>query len=107
MVDDMTDDIDILVVGGGVAGMTATTALAHAGWHVLCVDQAPESAGATDTRTTAFLHPAIELLSEIGVWDKVAADIAPLTTMRLIDAGGEVNEYPVFTGYDRVFAHSV
>lgn len=88
----MTDNLDILVVGGGVAGLTATAALAQAGWRVLCVDQAPESAGATDTRTTAFLHPAIELLSEIGVWQGLAAEIAPLTTMRLIDAGGPENE---------------
>lgn len=88
----MADDFDILVVGGGVAGLTATAALAHGGWRVLCVDQAPESAGASDTRTTAFLSPAVDLLRECGVWDKVAADIAPLTTMRLIDAGGAANE---------------
>ena len=88
----MTDELDILVVGGGVAGLTATAALAHAGWRVVCVDQAPESAGAADTRTTAFLRPAVEMLSEIGVWQRVAADIAPLTTMRLIDAGGPENE---------------
>ena len=83
---------EILVVGGGVAGLTATAVLADAGWHVLCVDQVPETVGATDNRTTAFLGPAVDLLSECGVWQRLAADIAPLATMRLIDAGGQQNE---------------
>ncbi|MGB1214329.1 MAG: FAD-dependent oxidoreductase [Pikeienuella sp.] len=96
----MSNDLDILVVGGGVAGLTATVALAHAGWQVLCVDQAPEGAGANDTRTTAFLGPAVDLLRDCGVWGKVAADIAPLNTMRLIDAGGETNEAREIADFD-------
>ncbi|MGB0505898.1 MAG: FAD-dependent monooxygenase [Pikeienuella sp.] len=83
---------DILVVGGGVAGLTATAAFADAGYDVICVDKAPESAGAHDTRTTAFLGPAVDLLQKIGVWSRLSAEVAPLSTMRLIDAGGVVNE---------------
>ncbi len=86
------EDIDILVVGGGVAGLSATAVLAAAGHHTLCIDRSPKDAGLRDSRTTAFLRPAVDLLSETGVWQLLDGATAPLNTMRLIDAGGEVNE---------------
>lgn len=86
------EDVDILVVGGGVAGLTATAVLAGAGRRTLCIDAAPREAGAGDSRTTAFLRPAVDLLTEAGVWPRLDGAIAPLDTMRLIDAGGVRNE---------------
>lgn len=82
---------DILVVGGGVAGLSATAAFAARGRRVICVDRAPAEAGLRDTRTTAFLRPAVELLEEAGVWPLLEGETAPLNTMRLIDAGGPEN----------------
>jgi len=86
------EDTDILIVGGGVAGLTAAAVLAAAGHQTLCIDAAPRDAGARDSRTTAFLRPAVELLTDAGVWDLLSGATAPLHTMRLIDAGGVVNE---------------
>ena len=59
-------DYDILVSGGGVAGLTAAAVFGSAGFTVLCVDPAPpitarEAEGA-DQRSTAFLQPAQALL---------------------------------------------
>lgn len=96
----MRQDTDILIIGGGVAGLTATAAFAAAGFDTICVDRAPVAAGASDTRTTAFLRPAVELLTEIGVWPKIAGEIAPLNLMRLIDAGGEANEAREIADFD-------
>jgi len=86
------EDVDILVVGGGVAGLAATAVLAGVGRQVLCIDAAPREAGAKDGRTTAFLRPAVDLLTEAGVWPRLEGATAALDTMRLIDAGGAVNE---------------
>lgn len=86
------EDVDILVVGGGVAGLTATAVLASAGRRTHCIEAAPLEAGAKDTRTTAFLRPAVELLTQAGVWGRLSGAAAALDTMRLIDAGGAVNE---------------
>ncbi len=86
------EEKDILVVGGGVAGLTATAAMAAAGWDTLCVDMASADAGLRDTRTTAFLRPAVDLLTEAGVWSRLDGATEALDTMRLIDAGGEANE---------------
>ena len=83
---------DILISGGGIAGLTAAAAFGSAGFSVQCVDPTPpitdrNSAGA-DLRTTAFLQPARTLLAEAGLWDRLAPHAAPLDIMRIIDAGG-------------------
>lgn len=85
-------DCDIVVAGGGVAGLTAASVFGRAGFSVVCVDPAPpvterEAKGA-DLRTTAFLQPARELLEEAGLWARLADHAAPLQVMRIIDAGG-------------------
>jgi len=85
-------DYDILVSGGGVAGLTAAAVFGSAGFSVLCVDPAPpittrEAEGA-DLRTTAFLQPAQALLDRAGLWDRLAPHAAGLQIMRIVDTGG-------------------
>lgn len=85
-------DHDIIVSGGGIAGLTATAAFASAGFDVLCVDPTPpitsRDATGADLRSTAFLQPARQLLIDIGLWDRLAPHATPLQIMRIIDAGG-------------------
>ena len=87
---------DIVISGGGVAGLTAAAAFGSAGFSVICVDPEPPVTSATatgaDLRTTAFLQPSVEVLQAAGLWDKLAPHAAPLQIMRIIDAGGEANE---------------
>ncbi len=87
---------DILISGGGVAGLTAAAAFGTAGFNVICVDPAPpiterDAAGA-DLRTTAFLQPARDFLDRAGIWNKLAPHASPLQIMRIVDAGGETPE---------------
>lgn len=100
----MTDTCDILISGGGIAGMTAAAAFGAAGFNVICVDPAPpitqgDEAGA-DMRTTAMLQPARRVLEAAGVWGGLADHAAPLQVMRIIDAGGEVAEPRVVKEFD-------
>ncbi|HSF93869.1 MAG TPA: FAD-dependent oxidoreductase [Thermohalobaculum sp.] len=83
---------DILVAGGGIAGLTAAARLGSAGFSVVCVDPAPAQAPGTDQRTTAFLEPAVATLERAGAWAGMEAGAAPLRTMRLVDAGGTERE---------------
>ena len=88
----MTDTCDILISGGGVAGLTAAAAFATSGFRVVCVDPAPpvtdrEAQGA-DLRTTAIQQPARALLERCGIWDRFAPHAEPLQIMRIVDAGG-------------------
>ncbi|MFQ5566419.1 MAG: FAD-dependent oxidoreductase [Paracoccaceae bacterium] len=85
-------EADILVAGGGIAGLSATARLAAAGFEVTCVDPAPPDAPGADQRTTAFLEPAVATLERAGAWAAMAPHAAALWTMRLVDAGGEARE---------------
>ncbi|MCB2118479.1 MAG: FAD-binding protein, partial [Rhodobacteraceae bacterium] len=66
---------DILISGGGVAGLTAAAAFGAAGFSVVCVDPAPPvteaAAEGADMRTTAFLQPARGVLAEAGLWQRL------------------------------------
>ncbi|TMV09504.1 UbiH/UbiF family hydroxylase [Ruegeria sediminis] len=92
----MKDSCNILVSGGGIAGLTAAAAFGAAGFDVVCVDPAPpvteRDAEGSDLRTTAFLQPARGLLEQCGLWARLAEHAAPLQIMRIVDAGGEVPE---------------
>lgn len=92
----MADTCDILISGGGIAGLTTAAAFASAGFDVICVDPtAPvteRDAAGSDLRTTAFLQPAQVLLERCGLWARLADHAAPLQIMRIIDAGGELPE---------------
>jgi 2-octaprenyl-6-methoxyphenol hydroxylase len=87
---------DILISGGGIAGLTAACAFGASGFSVICVDPTPpitsESAGGADLRTTAFLQPSQRLLARIGLWDRLDPYAAALQIMRIVDAGGETSE---------------
>lgn len=86
------DDIDILISGGGIAGLITAAAFGAEGLSVICVDPAPpvtdEGADGADLRTTAFLAPSVDLLNRIGLWDRLSPFATPLQVMRIVDAGG-------------------
>ncbi len=85
-------DFDIVIAGGGLAGLSAAAAFGARGMRVLCVDPAPpvtagEATGA-DWRTTAILQPGQDLMEEAGLWDRLAPHASALKVMRIVDAGG-------------------
>lgn len=97
-------DCDIVISGGGIAGLTAAAAFGTAGFRVVCVDPAPpvtdaETKGA-DLRSTAMLQPAKALLTRAGLWEPLAPHAAPLQVMRIIDAGGDTPEPRVTREFD-------
>ena len=86
------DKTDILVAGGGIAGLSAAARLAADGQQVTIVDPAPAEPTTADRRTTAFLQPAIATLQTAGVWDAMAGHGTALRVMRIVDAGGQVRQ---------------
>ena len=81
---------DILIAGGGIAGMIAALVFAREGFKVTCVEAAPKptKSAAQDLRSTAFLMPSIRLLDEAGILSGLQDIAAPLRLMRIVDAGG-------------------
>ena len=85
-----THDCDILVSGGGVAGLAASCLFGHAGFGVLCVDPAAPPGGdgaqGEDLRSTAFLQPALALFERAGLRGRLEPHAAALQTMRIVEA---------------------
>ncbi|MEQ9347249.1 MAG: FAD-dependent monooxygenase [Thalassospira sp.] len=83
-------ETDILIAGGGIAGMSAAARFAADGHQIVIVDPAPADIGeGSDLRTTAFLEPGIATLTKAGVWDAIKPTGAELRVMRIVDAGGK------------------
>lgn len=82
---------DILVSGGGLAGLTTTLRLAAEGFDVTCVDPGPRPDPDTanrERRTTAILHPGIATLGSAGVWADIEPSAQEMRGMRIVDCGG-------------------
>ncbi len=95
---------DILICGGGVAGLVAASAFATAGFSTICVEpHAPvtdREADGADLRTTAFLQPAQNLLEQAGLWDALSPHATALQIMRIVDAGGPEAEARITCDFD-------
>lgn len=100
----MRETTDILISGGGVAGLTAACALGSAGFRVICVDPSPPvtagDADGADLRTTAFLQPSVPVLQTAGLWSRLEPHAAALQVMRIIDAGGPEPEARLTKNFD-------
>lgn len=85
---------DIIISGGGPAGMMAALALAAKGYRTVLLGPKTDK---DDRRTTALMMPAIRFLGEIGVWNAIQPEAAPLASMRIIDATSRLIRSPTVT----------
>ena len=78
----MKPDADIIVVGGGLAGLAAAAGLARLGLSIIHL--AP--AAPPDRRTSALMMPSVDFLRRSGLVDDPAEIGHALTAIRIIDA---------------------
>lgn len=93
-------DSDIVISGGGIAGLTAAAAFGSAGFRVICTDPAPPPSlppslpivnaahKGTDLRSTALLARARPVLEQAGLWERLTPYASALRIMRIVDASG-------------------
>ncbi|MDH3335360.1 MAG: FAD-dependent monooxygenase, partial [Rhodospirillaceae bacterium] len=70
-----TNNFDVLVIGGGLAGGTLSLALAGGGLSVACVDREDPkgwTAPTFDGRASAIAISSQKVLSGVGIWDEIA-----------------------------------
>ena len=79
---------DIIISGGGIAGLTLAALLGKSGLNVSLIEPFPPKPLAqtpTTARTVALMESSINVVRATGAWDKIAEFANPLKTMRLID----------------------
>jgi len=89
---------DVLIVGGGMVGLTLAAALGEAGLDVVLVDRADPRRlldAAFDGRTSAIAHGSKRALEAIGLWPLLAPDAEPILDIRVSDGAS-----PLFLHYD-------
>ncbi|HXX50408.1 MAG TPA: ubiquinone biosynthesis hydroxylase [Xanthobacteraceae bacterium] len=82
-------DTDVLIAGGGFAGLTLAVALRQALGPAFAVTVADPSLGkshADDERASAIVAAARRLFETIGVWDRVAGEAQPILDMVVTDS---------------------
>lgn len=82
----ITPDFDVLVVGGGPAGLAAALAVAATGARTAIAAPPHRPTGdRPDTRTAALFPGSIAMLRNLGVWDALASQCAAMKAIRLVD----------------------
>lgn len=89
---------EVLIVGGGMAGLTLAAALGTAGVPVICVDRDPQDLhlrDGFDGRTTAIAYGSRQAMAGAGIWRHLAEDAEAIRDIRVADSNS-----PLFLHYD-------
>lgn len=95
-------ETEVLIVGGGMVGMTMAAALGGAGLRTVLVEaeKLPEMTGAAfDGRSSAIAYGSQQVLEGIGAWEFLADSAEPIRDIRVSDGGWQ------FKGASPFFVH--
>ncbi len=88
-------NFDLVIAGGSFVGLTLALALARStagAMRIAVVDAVPadiQLSGTFDGRAAAISASVKAMLSALGVWDEVAADAEPVTSIEITDSSLE------------------
>ncbi len=88
-----SQSFDIVVVGGGLAGLSLTALLASQNFTVACIDKADPKKALTedfDGRTTAVSWASQKILKSANVWDKLEGNACPIKDIQILDGDSPV-----------------
>lgn len=80
-------DYDLVIVGGGIAGLTLASALKDTGLSILLIEARLESQAVMKGQAYAIHMLSAQILQGIGVWERILPHIANYRRVNLSDAG--------------------
>lgn len=100
---DMTQDSDLLIIGGGLNGPALALAAAQAGLTATVIDALPEPVrrnAAFDGRAYALALASVRILRNLGIWERVAQDAQPILDIKVSDGRAGQGPSPFFLHFD-------
>jgi 2-octaprenyl-6-methoxyphenol hydroxylase len=94
----MSDDVELLIAGGGLNGLLLGVACAEVGLAVAVVDRqdpATMLGEAFDGRASAIAYGSKLVLDGVGLWPQIAGEAEPIREIRVAD-----DDSPLFLHYD-------
>ncbi|TAF11227.1 MAG: FAD-dependent hydroxylase [Nostocales cyanobacterium] len=79
-------DYDLVIVGGGIVGLTLAAALKNSGLSILLIEARVTSAAVAKGQAYAVHLLSARIFQGIGIWDKILPNIAKYRQVRLSDA---------------------
>lgn len=79
-------DYDLVIVGGGIVGLTLAAALKHSRFRILLIEAQVTSAAVAKGQAYAVHLLSSLIYQGIGIWDKISPHIAKYKQVRLSDA---------------------
>lgn len=80
---------DVVIVGGGLAGLSLACLLGRHKLSVACIDQADPKTKPQDLRTTAISYGSRKILEQAGVWNHIK-DACPIKDIQILDGRSSV-----------------
>ncbi|NOY63022.1 MAG: 2-octaprenyl-6-methoxyphenyl hydroxylase [Gammaproteobacteria bacterium] len=83
-------DYDLLIVGGGMVGASLALALTDSSLRIGIVEAVPhtsDSQPSYDDRAIALAYGSRVILESLGVWQKLAENVAPIKAIHISDRG--------------------
>lgn len=111
-----SDRVDVLIAGGGAAGLSLALALKQAAGRALSVliaDPALAEATRGDSRAYAIVSGSRRFFDSFDAWEQMATDAEPIQRMEITDSSLEDIVRPLLLGFaggatpDDPFAHMV
>lgn len=98
-----TSEVEVLVIGGGMAGMTLGNALANAGVATAVIDSSAADElldAGYDGRASAIAWGSSQVFRGIGLWPYLEAEAGPILDIRVADGTVEAGPSTLFLHYD-------
>ncbi len=85
-VDSTPLDYDLVIVGGGIVGLTLACSLKSSGLRVALIESQPRSVALQQRRAYAVTLMSGRIFDGLGVWQRILPQITTFKTIRLADA---------------------